>query len=807
MGDGGRPSQGTVKYAIGIALFGAAALSASVIFALSVPWGHGDATATSAVAAVACAVGCALCIKQNAESRRTSLGSRSGSGPQPPVPAGASAGAPPVQTSSPDMPTEPVISDEPTLASKSHKPLARPGAFWDGQVAKAISRSDNVIATLTDFVEGHVEASQPEYTHLVSMLRRVDLDRLAKIPPAGGGLLRKNDHYWLALATRDLTDEQYDALLAAEAALSLNRDTPEAARLEAADDRAVEIVHACLASLVDLEFPVGSAGMYANLAYDKSEVPAKSEWAVRGAISLALESVRTPFRVVFDFRLNLASHLVVFEIETPRPQCLRIACREGDEMAEARDYALRLAVLYARTALSVSPEVSRAIVNVSERMQGEVPPTRLSLSVTRESLDSLIDLARRPFLEGSDFSTTDHLRVSLDERGWLAPVTPFMVLTDEEVSPAGRHRDLELRGDPVSPALAKVSGARIVSDFSINESAGRVSTWNQIVVRMKDTTAQVVGTLVETRDSTEDITVAEACSRVIQALLSGEVDASDKRQMARIFVTGSALDQAMRDSATLDADDPQQVVTLLSKVLDPLREMGTFLDDDHCIYRYFNSIPERISFNLRVDDHAREVRLVPDAYYAANSHISIAYERLGKMDRAHAHADEMLRIAPACVDAALRKVHILESESRLVEAIELLKRVLSQAITPHDAAWCHYRLAYLEWKLGREDLTSACYQRALTWRTDVYELAEKELDDLINSESGARRLTDDEASVVLSNAGIPLGCTMEDQATLAKCAVLAADEGIFPVAAVCGRVLYEISHDDEIADIAASLRS
>jgi tetratricopeptide (TPR) repeat protein len=673
-------------------------------------------------------------------------------------------------------------------------------------VAKAISRSDNVIATLADFVAGHVEASQPEHTHLVSMLRRVDLARLATAPPAGGGLLRKNDRYWIALATRDLTDEQYDALLAAEAALSLNRDTPEVARLEATDARTVEVARSRIASMVDLEYSLGSVGMHAKLAYDGGEVPPTSEWAVRSAISLALESVKAPFRVIFDFRLNLANHLVVFDVETPRPQCLRIAFPEGSEAEAARGYALRLAVLVARMALAASPEVYRVVVNLCDRMRENPGPTRLSLDVTRADLDSFVGAARGPLLAESDFPRGEHLRVAFDERGWLAPVTPFLTLADEAVSPVAPHRELELRQDAVSPALAKASGARVVSDFSINESAGRVATWNRIVGTLGDTTAQVVGTLVETRNATEDITVAEACSRVIQALLDGRVDAGDKRHMARLFVAGGALDQAVRDAVALEDSDPRQVVAILSKALDPLGEMGAFLDDERCIYRYFNSVPERISFNLHVDDHAREVRLVPDAYYGANSHISIAYEKLGEMEKAHRHADEMLRIAPACVDAALRKVHILESESRLVEAVELLKRALSTAVTPHDAAWCHYRLAYLEWKLGREDLTAACYQRALTWRTDASELAERELDDLIASDKNVRRLTDDEASVVLRGAGIPLGCTVEDQVTLSKCAVLAADEGIFPVAAMCGRVLYEISRDDELADVAASLR-
>ena len=214
---------------------------------------------------------------------------------------------------------------------------------------------------------------------------------------------------------------------------------------------------------------------------------------------------------------------------------------------------------------------------------------------------------------------------------------------------------------------------------------------------------------------------------------------------------------------------------------------------------------ERICFELEINDRRRDVRLVPDAYYNALANISIAYDELEQYDDAMRYADEMIRIAPASIHAAMRKVRALEHQSRIYEAADLIKSVLRLASTPRDAAICHYRLAFMEWKLGREDLAVACYQRSLTWDTDMFSQAREELDDLLSSNASLHRLSDDEVSTLLANEGIPLGCTEADRRRTLAAATLCTDEGVFWAARSLVGILFGIESDDVMMGVYRSL--
>lgn len=201
------------------------------------------------------------------------------------------------------------------------------------------------------------------------------------------------------------------------------------------------------------------------------------------------------------------------------------------------------------------------------------------------------------------------------------------------------------------------------------------------------------------------------------------------------------------------------------------------------------------------------MRLVPDAYYNALSSLSVAYDELGEGDKALRCADEMVRIAPTSVHATMRKVRVLERQSRIFEAADLIKSILRYASTARDAAICHYRLAYMEWKLGREDLTLACYQRALSWDTDVSNSAREELDDLLKANEHLKRLPDGEVVALLEREGIPLGFDDADRQRALTSATLCTDEGIFWAARPLVGVIFGSTGDDVMMGVYRSLSS
>lgn len=695
----------------------------------------------------------------------------------------------------------------PIVASTEARASAPSTADAAEEISSLVNRSSDVFATLKDLVRHDAASAQGDRHHLAEMLRATGLMEWDDAPKCEAGRLSRNHHYWIRLGTDGLSELDYDRLIMAEAALSVNQDLPSCAGADLGGAWAP--VSDLMCHLADQDIRAYDLSDTLGMAYPNTPADqTPGEWLLRASLSSAAECAVTPFRVVYDLRCNVAAGAVALNVEVPRPRCMTIFDPdERSQAAIARAYALRLSALLATQAFAISQKVTQVFVSCHEHGSESAC---LAVAFTRELLERL-----RPFLatapmNDNGFPSDEGIRASFDEVGWLTAVEPFVRLDDELVSPHERFRYPELVDRAVSPRLTELSGARKVSDLGINENAGRIAAWDQLSQTPWTSTEEAVAALVELRGTTSDITVAEACNRTADALVAGSIDASDAEGLSRLFIRGTSLERAVtRGEAALDEskgpDNPEEAARVLSEALAPIEAIGAYLDDQDSIYRYFGSVAERICFELELNDHTREVRLVPDAYFNALSNLSIAYDELGRTDDAMRYAEEMMRIAPASVHAALRKVRVLEHQSRIFEAADLIKAILHLARTPRDAAVCHYRLAYMQWKLGREDLAVACYQRALTWDTEVSQQAREELDDLLAASEGLRRLSNDEAASLLAREGIPLGCTDADRRRMAATAALCADEGIFwPARALVG-LLFGFEGDDVMMGVYRSL--
>lgn len=708
----------------------------------------------------------------------------------------------------------PSTAHDPSADRKADAPHEdrKDGRSKTDDIAGLVLRSDNLFASLKDLVrhEAATQGDKPsKHRHLASMLAAIGIVEWDDAPVCEAGRLTRNQHYWIRQTTDGLSDDDYDMLVATEAALSLNQDLPEACTLDAHDGATLLAKAALLRRMADqhIEPPDLSASLEA--AYPGADPRATTgEWRLRASVVSAAECAVTPFRVVYDLRSNVERGIVALSVEVPRPRCMIVLAKPDDLVATARAYALRLAVLLARQAFAIEERVGRVVVNCHERGQAQ---TILSLDLTRDFAERLAALVRSDTIEGNGFPSDPSIRTDFDETGWFSSVEPFLDLNDELVSPRRRFAYPELVPDATSDRLRTVTGAQTVADLGINENAPRIAAWEEITSTPWDTTEAAVARLVALRDQNDDITVAEACTRSIEALLSGAVDAGDRATLQRVFVAGSMLERAVeRAEAALSengGENPQAALAALTEALAPIEALGPYMDDETTIYRYFGSIAERIRFNIDIDDHRRAVKLVPDAYFNALSNASIAHAMMGNNEQALRYAEEMMRIAPASIHAALRKVRILENDSRIFEAADLIRSMLRLASTPRDAAICHYRLAYMEWKLGREDLGVACYQRSIAWDTELSKQAREELQDLLESNPQLKALSDDEVFSLLAQEGIPLGCDAADQRRTTAAAALCCDEGVFWAARSLTGILFGLNGDDVMMGVYRSLAS
>ena len=714
-----------------------------------------------------------------------------------------------VTVSAPPLPEQaPPKRKRGTVPAKNSTPSA------SDELAGLVTRSHNVFATLQDFVRHEVAKESAGNRHLTSMLQASGLMRWEDAPTIEAGRLARTHHFWLRMDTDSLSEADYDRFVSVEAALNVNQDLG-GNRTFTVDESYPAIAHKVFSQLSNQHIAPYNPRQVIEAACpgrDVSEL--KGEWAVRANISSAAECAITPFRFSYDQRVNVEKGVAAISLETPRPRCMAIFTSDPKEQATlARSYALRLATLLASNTIDHSkladrPLISTVYVNCHEAQSSQ---TLLSVRFDQASIDELTSLiGRGNSLEEGAFPSSEAIRASLGQDGWFEPVEPLLALDDELVSPKWRFDYPELNDNPTSDMLRAITGARKVSELGINENAARFAAWDKLYEEGGSSTEQLVSKLKRELYESRDITVNEACNRTIEALLDGSVDAQDEEKLRRIFVGGNTLEQAVALSEEIlaESDEPEgieRVTTVLSEALSPLRSLGVYLDDSDTIYRYFGSVAERIRFNLDVDDHQRKVCLVPDAYFNALSTLSFVYGSLGEIEKAMECAEELCRIAPASIQASLRKVRILEHQSRTYEAADLLKSMLRLASTPRDAAICHYRLAFLEWKLGREDLAVACYERSLTWQTEISEQSHEELNDLLSSNENLHALKEDEVIALLAKEGIPLGCDASDLRRTLGAAANCIDEGIFWTAQPLVGLLFSATGDDVLMGVYHSL--
>lgn len=380
------------------------------------------------------------------------------------------------------------------------------------------------------------------------------------------------------------------------------------------------------------------------------------------------------------------------------------------------------------------------------------------------------------------------------------------------MAPFSRWAGLEEMNQEAPKAVGESCKARTVSDLGINEKAVRIDAWNEATGWIGATTRRAVAAFEARRRAANDATVAEACERVSRALVEGELDVFDRRSMAYLFVEGGKLATTVRDvSAQINArpahtaQEVEGALARLGEALEPAAQTARYEDDTEHVFRYFNSVAERVRYNLEHPEDGRELRLVPDEYYAAHSQAAQLLVALGRHEEALAHADELVRVGPFTTDAALCRVRCLEELSRIYEAVDQLKEAIRRASNVQEMSVCVYRLAFMEWKLGHGKTSVALYGRAAELHAGIRDRALSEMDDVIKADHSLRRLSAEEARRAIEDAGLPYGDVDGLREMIRDAAVACTDAGLLAAARPLTAVLLEAKQDDVLLDVYASL--
>ncbi len=704
----------------------------------------------------------------------------------------------------PSQPSEPTAGIEAGAETENAlPPKPAPTPMLDEAPAPAddvdtlILRSTNVIGTLAD-IAAHGQAP----AELLALIENSGLSEWKGAPSVQARMLERNRSWWL-WSEDALDDVAYDRMMATE--LLLNVADSLRYRHDGEERPLSDRLRAVLSEIDGLT-PCSTRDKTA-LFYAKGATEG-GEWDARLSLAFFAESIPAPLHVSITMQVNVADGIAVVDVEVPRPNVFVAVEKDADARAAAcRDYAMRLCLALGRGAFDAADGISRAVVNGHEN--GTRTPV-LSLDLTRTGLDRL--RAEMASSAVGELPRGLGIRWFTSADGRLAPVEPFLAVWDDAVAPFSRWAGLEEMNQEAPKAVGESCKARTVSDLGINEKAVRIDAWNEATGWIGATTRRAVAAFEARRRAANDATVAEACERVSRALVEGELDVFDRRSMAYLFVEGGKLATTVRDvSAQINArpvhtaQEVEGALARLGEALEPAAQTARYEDDTEHVFRYFNSVAERVRYNLEHPEDGRELRLVPDEYYAAHSQAAQLLVALGRHEEALAHADELVRVGPFTTDAALCRVRCLEELSRIYEAVDQLKEAVRRASNVQEMSVCVYRLAFMEWKLGHGKTSVALYGRAAELHAGIRDRALSEMDDVIKADHSLRRLSAEEARRAIEDAGLPYGDVDGLREMIRDAAVACTDAGLLAAARPLTAVLLEAKQDDVLLDVYASL--
>ena len=676
---------------------------------------------------------------------------------------------------------------------------------------RMVVRSEDIFALARDLTK--TGKSVAAFADLATMLAQSDALKMEDPPRISPIKLTRNGRYWLGADVAEASNEAYDAVVSLEAALNIAHDSHDALGKNPVEterlttkEKALQVLAATAKAKPSY---VSRSELFTLVQSRGSARGTRGDWAFRERIANAAENASLPFRIAFDMRTHAQGSLALVQLQVPRPSCFSIVTTDAAEQQElARDYALRSALFMAHAVLGAADPTGDqegiAVVTCHERGSDVA---LLSLEATRANIGSLDKVAAQP----APIPAYDHpdLRLSF-QSGWLDPIEPHLDGDDPLFEPERYTTHVELSDRECSPRIAAATGAARESDLGTDESAAIRQAWAALECRLaasNPTTEAAVATVHDLQASTEDAAVAKACSRVMRALVDGSAEPSQIELLETVFTSGDELGAALvagaQALASHDGAEVERAAEGLREALSPALQIG-LMDDTETVFRYFRSTAERVEFNLHLSD-GRHVQLVPQAYYAANEMLAHLLCLINRPDEALPYADELIRLAPLSAGAAITKARILEDQSKLFEALDLVNDCIAHAPTVRDAALAYYRMAYLQWRTGSHEGAAACYRTSISLRTDISAQAQVELTDLLDSDSEQKDYSADEARRVLQEKGVSVWPREERQHELARAAVACTDERLYPVALQLTYALLEFSRDDALVDICRSL--
>jgi len=526
------------------------------------------------------------------------------------------------------------------------------------------------------------------------------------------------------------------------------------------------------------------------------------EWSVRRGISSGIECARLPYRLMTDFRVNVAGRDVAFQVALVSPELFGtraivdgvgvVPATTDMRRRAATDYNLRLGVLLAALAFRCSPTLERAWV-AGTVDTATAHACYYSVTFTRAEVE-------RACADGFDpIELMRSCGASMDEHdGRLEAVRQSFRLEDELFCPPARYDAVELSSRLLDDTATHALGTARVSGLSVDEGRRRETLAADVSRDLTSSTEANVRMIMEKAGNDPDPSVRGAAERVVGMLIEGTLSDDDPVGISEAIMSGDPLSRAAAHAneqlSRHDAEGAERTLTPQLMHIDAAR---TYEDTDTTEWRFFGSYVDRVIYN-RLLATGRTILLVPAAYVDALIVSAFAELARNNAEKAIPIARRAVRIAPLNVQACLCLSQCLGGAGDMEGALDAIRELLRYAHDPQTIGLGYYQLAEIEWRLGKLDEAQACYLRALRFLPQALTVIGTELQALLIHEgvSSVAEPSYERLRATLAASGIPMAPTEEVSSVFFDAMRASMDAEIFPVAKNFMAELGSIARDD-----------
>ncbi len=551
-----------------------------------------------------------------------------------------------------------------------------------------------------------------------------------------------------------------------------------------------------------------------------------SEWGLRFKLSLAIESLRLPYRIKVIFQADLSEGIVAFSLMAPDADMMPPArldaesgkwliCDEAERQAAAIRYAAHAGIALAAFAFQISEHVQRVSVHARPfSEQGEV----VLLEKVRDTaaapfyavaFDRHAFTADRAYRKAEDSDPTALFegcgaRFGDDARS----VAPFDLL-ESLPSAKRRVREPELERRQLSLEAALSLGALSTDDLRIDYSAAVREEGRALAAQLHAGLSVQESTriVMQRREQTSNPLVYEACTRLMTGLTQGSVRAGDDEAIENSFAGTDSFAQAHEQATSLMMTNQKEAGNVLRAAIAEAERSGRYRDTPETVHRMFDNYAARVLYNLCDFDKGRKVELAPPSLFLCY------FDALNLLDGSFTDSEEAvsygrrcIAIAPTFTPAYRRCARAYMLVGDLENAADLLKQALAIALIPEEISAAYYQLAYVLWRSKKPKAGIACYLKSIFTSTAYITQATMELHELVREE-GVPIIQRDEVDGVLTAEGIPLAPSSALLDDMERALHAAVDEGLFPVARALLALISIHRPDDALNNVLHSLET